>query len=103
MDNSANVLIGIGVLAVATLAAVTVYKWRQRERVRQVDMWLRNYLCGRYGTLPNHLRIDCSADPLWPVFVAFNHPSTGTRHRLQFACQGPHSVCSLLTEEEEKR
>jgi hypothetical protein len=36
---------------------------------------VKNYLCVRYGELPNPLSINCSDDPLWPVLVAFDTPA----------------------------
>jgi hypothetical protein len=102
METSTQVLIGIAVAIVASLGGFAVYKWRQRQRVRQVKKWLENYLIVRFGELPNPLNINCSDDPLWPVLVAFSSPRTGIRHKLQFSCQDPHRTCSLLSEVEEK-
>jgi hypothetical protein len=103
MQNSAEALVGMAVLALVALAAVAVYRWQQRKRVRQVERCVRDYLSARYGGLPNRLNINCSDDPLWPVLVAFDNPRNGSRHSLQFDCRGPHSTLSLLAEKEERR
>jgi hypothetical protein len=100
MGSSAELVIGMAGLVATALAAFAVYRWRQRQRVRQVERWVREYLAVRYGALPNHPSINCSDDPLWPVLVAFDNPRTGTRHHLQFACPGPPSTFALLSAEE---
>jgi hypothetical protein len=100
MGNSAQVLIGVAALGLAAVAAVVVYRWRQKKRVRQVEDWVKDYLCIRYGELPNRLSIDCSDDTLWPVLVAFDTPRTGTRHNLRFTCGGTPSTFALLSEKE---
>jgi hypothetical protein len=102
MEKSTAVLIGMAVLGVTALAAFALYRWRQQKHVRQVEKWVRDYLLVRYGGLPNHLDINCSDDPLWPVLVAFDNPRTGIQHRLRFACPGPESTFSLLSEEEKR-
>jgi hypothetical protein len=103
MQNSAEALVGMAVLALVALAAVAVYRWQQRKRVRQVEEGVKEYLVVRYGALPDHLNINCSDDPLWPVLVAFDNPHTGSRHSLQFDFRGPPSTLSLLSEKEERR
>ena len=60
---------------------------------------MRDILLARYGQPPTHLTIHCTDDRLWPVLVAFRHP-TGARHRLQFACHGGTATLALLSEEE---
>ena len=94
-------LIGMAALVVVALAVFAVYRWRQRQRVRRVDGWVRDYLAGRYGKLPNGLNVNCSDDTLWPVLVAFGDPLTGARRRLRFDCAGPRSTFSLLSETED--
>jgi hypothetical protein len=103
MGKSEGALIGMAVMAFVALAAFAVYRWGQRNRVRQIERSVKDYLMVRYGELPSDLNINCSDDPLWPVLVAFDSPRTATRHRLQFDCRGPHSPVSLLSETEEKR
>jgi len=102
MDSRVGTLVGIALVLVA-LAAFAVYRWQQRKRVRWVEGRVREYLVERYGGLPNHLNINCSEDPLWPVLVSFDDPRTGTRNRLQFSCSGPASTFSLFSEKEEGR
>ena len=103
METCAEVLIGMGALGLVALAAFVVYRWQQKKRIRRIEKWVKEYLSGRYGELPNPLRINCSDDPLWPVLVAFDTPSTGIRHSLQFACGRGHSTFALVSEKEEKR
>ena len=101
MEKSTELWIGIATLALVALAALAVYRRRQRHRVRRVEGWVKDYLSARYGELPNRLSINCSDDPLWPVLVAFNAPRTGIRHRLRFTCGAAHSTFALLAEKEE--
>jgi hypothetical protein len=103
MDKNTEVLIGMAVLALATAAAVAFYRGQQRKHVREVGTWVKDYILARYGEVPQPLHINCSNDSLWPVLVDFDSPRTGIRHRLQFACAGPRSAFSLLSEKEEKR
>src|SRR5262245_32683173 len=103
METSAQALVGMAALALAALAAFAVYRWRQRQRVRQVETWVKDYLVARYGVLPKDLHINCSDDTRWPVLVAFDGLRPGTRHSLQFACPGRPSTYSLLSEKEEHR
>jgi hypothetical protein len=103
MDKNAEVLIGAAVLVLAALAAFASYRWRQRERVRRVEEWVKEFVVARCGDLPNHLNINCSDDRLWPVLVAYDEPRSGIRRSLQFGCGGAHSTFSLLSEKEEKR
>jgi hypothetical protein len=102
MTNS-GALIATAALALTALAAFTVYRWRQRKRVRRVEQWVKKYLSFRYNGQLSPLNINCSDDPLWPVLVAFDDPRTRIRHRLRFACAGSHSTFSLLSEKEETR
>src|SRR5437879_3622257 len=95
-------LIGAAVLVPALLAAFAVYRWRQRERGRQVDGRVKDFLSSRYGELPSDLNVNSSDDPLWPVLVSFHNPRTGIRHRLQFACPGPASTLFFLSEKEDR-
>lgn len=101
--NSAEVLTGMVVLAVAAMAAFACYRWQQRRRVRGVKKWVEDYLTRREGGPPSRLHINCSEDRLWPVLVSFDNPRNGTRHSLQFSCAGSSSTCSLLSEEKEMR
>jgi hypothetical protein len=100
--NSAELLIGIAVLMLVSLAVFGVYQWLQIRRRRQVDTWVNDYLNDRYDEMPKDLHINCTNDRLWPVLVDFQAPKTGTRHNLQFNCPGSHSTFSLLSEKEEK-
>src|SRR5437899_1449737 len=72
---------GAALIAVVT---VLVYRKGRRRRALRVETAARKYLSDRYGGPPNNLTINCSDDALWPVLVAFVHPKTGVRHRLQF-------------------
>jgi hypothetical protein len=101
MDSNVAALMGMAGLAVASLAAFTAYRWWQRGRVRRIKAWVGRYLSDRYGVLPGRLNINCSDDPLWPVLVAFDHPTNGMRHSLQFACAGRSFTYSLLSETDE--
>ncbi len=97
MDNT-QALLGMAGLAAVALAVFAIYRWRQRDRVRQVTAWVGGYVSTRYGGPPGRLTVNCSDDPLWPVLVGFDHPATGIRHNLQFLCSGPPSRFSLLSE-----
>src|SRR5262249_29508685 len=66
MQDSVTVLIGMAALAALALAGFAIYRWRQRERARRVDRWVRDYLAARYGGVPDGLHINCSDDRLWP-------------------------------------
>jgi hypothetical protein len=101
--NSVQVLVWAAVLAPAALAVIAAYRWRQRKRALQVGDRVREFLSARYGEVPGGLNVNCSDDPLWPVLVSFQNPHTGSRHRLQFACPGPASTLSFLSEKEEER
>jgi hypothetical protein len=103
MENSAELLIWVAALGLTAAAVFVVYRWRQHERIRRVENWVKDYLRVRYGELPHPLSINCSDDPLWPVLVAFDTPRTGSRHSLQFTCGGADSTFALLAEKEEQR
>jgi hypothetical protein len=103
MNSSAVAVIAMAAGAVAALGVFALYRWQQRKRVRRVGGWVRDYLSARYGELPNPLTINCSDDRLWPVLVGFDDPQTGARHRLQFACPGPHATFALLSEQVDQR
>ncbi len=103
MLTNTQVLIGSVGLVLLALAAFTVYRWRERQRVRLVEWWVKDHLVARYGGLPADLHIDCTDDRLWPVLVSFLGPEAGVRHRLQFFCSGPPSTFVLLSEREESR
>lgn len=98
MDSNVAALIAMAGLAVVSAAAFAVYRWGQRGRVRRIKAWVGRYLSDRYGTLPSRLTINCSDDPLWPVLVGFDHPTSGMRHSLQFTCVGRPSAYSLQSE-----
>lgn len=100
MESSAVMLMEIAGLGLSAMAAFVVYRWWQKKRTRRIETWVKDYLCIRYGELPNPLSINCSDDPLWPVLVAFDTPRTGTRHSMQFTCGGRHSTYALLSEKE---
>jgi hypothetical protein len=102
VEISAAVWVGIAVFAVAAVG-FAIYRQRLRMRARRVEGWVRGYLSDRYGRLPDQLSINCSDDRLWPVLVAFDDPRSGGRHRLQFACPGPHSTFALLSEKVDQR
>ena len=101
MAGSTAVLIAM--VAFTAVAAFAVYRWWQRRRVLRVEQWIKEYLSVHYGALPDHVNINCSDDRLWPVLVAFESSRTGSRHSLRFACGGPESTFSLLSDSEEKR
>jgi hypothetical protein len=103
MWNSAALWIGITGVGLAAVAAFVVYRWREQERIAQIKTWVKEFLCARYGELPNPLSINCSEDPLWPILVGFDTPRTGMRHRLQFTCERTFSTFALLSDMEEKR
>ncbi len=102
MENSAQVSIGMAAAGLTAAAAFVVYRWWQKKRIRRVETWVKDYLCLRYGVLPNPLTINCSEDPLWPVFVSFDTPHNGTRHSLRFTCGRTHSSFALLSKKEEQ-
>jgi hypothetical protein len=101
VDRHVEALIGLLGLALLALVVLAVYRWRQRVRARRVERWVREYLVGRYGAVPDELQVNCSDDPLWPVLVSFNAPAGGKRRSLRFSCAGPASTFSLLSEEGE--
>ncbi len=86
------------VLAIATICGFFVYRWRQQQRVRDVNLKIKDYLRGRFGRVPDNLTINCSDDPLWPILVSFTTAPYDDKHRLQFMCAGPISTLALLTE-----
>lgn len=100
MSNTFEVLMGIGALVVAIVSFV-VYRSVQRARVIRVKAWIKDFLSGRYGGLPEHLSINCTDDQRWPVLVEFSRPLSATRHRLQFMCSGDSSNYKLASEKEE--
>jgi|SRR5947209_9176554 len=95
MDHTTEALIGMAAFAVAALIAVTIYRWRQRDRARHIKTWIADYLSTRFGAPAVRLNINCSDDPLWPVLVGFDHPTTGFRHVLRFACAGSASTWAV--------
>jgi len=103
MDKSVEALIGMAGLALLALATFAAYRWRQRERVRRVEHWVREYLVAHYGGMPDDLHINCSDDARWPVLVSFNGRLNGARHLLHFGCGGRVATFALLSEKEEQR
>lgn len=104
MEDRNEVLIGMAVILVFTcVTALAIHKWWQQRRVREVEIWVREYLYDRYGILPHQLHINCSSDLLWPVLVNFDAPLTGSRHSLQFDCGGRQQTWVRRTEKEEHR
>ena len=99
MGESAAVLLGMATGSVAGLIVFTLYRWRQRRRVRRVERLVGEYLSARYGELPSPLHINCSDDRLWPVLVDFGNLANGMRHRMQFDCPGSGASLSLLSED----
>lgn len=99
MDKQTEVLVGIAVAALVAVVAVVVYKRGRHRRALRVAASARNYLSGRYGALPKNVSVNCSDDELWPVLVAFDHPQTGARHRLQFGVCKRGAALSLLSEQ----
>lgn len=103
MDRNVELVTGLAVMAALALAALAVYRWRQRRRAHRIEAWVRAYLVDRYGELPGQLHIDCSDDTRWPVLVTFVAPLTGVRQRFQFACGGRPSTFALASEKEDGR
>ena len=100
MERSTQLVIGVAVFLLAALTAFALYRWRQRDRARRVEAWVGAYLSDRFGRLPDALSVNCSDDRWWPVLVAFDHPGTGIRHRLQFTCYGPPATFAILAEKD---
>lgn len=96
-----QVLLAIGVVVLG--AVVAARKRKQRDRVLSIELWVMDFLCGRYGKLPSELRIHCSNDRLWPVLARFDTPGTGLRHSIQFECGGSSPTWSLISERDEPR
>jgi hypothetical protein len=103
MESSEQMLTGVAVLVVTGLATSAVFRWWQQKRVHRVETWVKEFLLGRYGELPNHLHINCSHDLLWPVLVNFDTPQTKFRHSMQFDCGRPHPAWLLVSEKDEQR
>ncbi|MFN0055843.1 MAG: hypothetical protein ACKV0T_27175 [Planctomycetales bacterium] len=102
MKNSFDILLCLGVL-IAACVTFGAYRWSQIQRTTRIKGWIRDFLCGRYGMLPEPLVIHCTDDRRWPVLVQFDRPSPATRHRLQFMCGGLPSSLTLIAEIEERR
>lgn len=92
--------VGFVILGAVVLAA---YQRRQQNRVHSIELWVMDYLGGRYGKLPTELHILCSNDRLWPVLARFDMPGTALRHSMQFNCSGPCPTWSLTSERDEPR
>ena len=97
--NSNALLICIATFS--AVAALVVYRWQQRSRVRGVKTWINAFLSARYGSLPGDVSINCSDDRFWLVLEDFVLPGSKNRHRLQFTCPGPQSTYALVSETEE--
>jgi hypothetical protein len=98
VDKSTEMLVGMAAAALLAVVAVAVYRRGRHRRALRVGASARAYLFDRYGQLPGNLTINCSDDTLWPVLVAFDHPKTGARHRLQFGVRERDSSVALVSE-----
>ncbi len=98
MDKSIETLAGMAAAALLAVVAVAVYRQGRHRRARRVEASARAYLFDRYGQLPKNLTINCSDDTLWPVLVAFDHPKSGVRQRLQFGVRERDTSLALLSE-----
>jgi len=89
----------IGVIAgmvAGVLATFAIYRVTQRERVRRVHAWIKDYLfLNHQCDTPADLNINCSDDRLWPVIVRFVDSESGRRHCLQFMCSGSSDTFRL--------
>lgn len=101
MGSNGQLLIGVTIVFLTCLAVFPVYRWWQQKRVRRVELWVKNFLLARFGAIPNYLNINCSQDPLWPVLVYFETPSTERQHRMQFDCRRSQHTWLLVSEREE--
>jgi len=88
---------GIAVI-IAVAVGFFIYRSIQSARVTRVRSWVKDFLVGRYGNLPEELSIYCTDDQRWPVLVEFCLPHSPTRHRLQFMCSGITSKYRLVSE-----
>jgi hypothetical protein len=98
VDKQVEVLVGIAVAALVAVLALVAYRRGRRRRALRVEASARKYLSHQYGALPQNLTVHCSDDTLWPVLVAFDHPTTGVRHRLQFGVCERDASLSLRSE-----
>jgi hypothetical protein len=98
VDKQVEVLVGMAAAALVAVLAVAAYRRGRRRRALRVEASAGKYLSGRYGALPKNLTVNCSDDAHWPVLVAFDHPKTGARHRLQFGVRERDASLSLLSE-----
>lgn len=98
MENYVATIIAVGVLMATLFAVFVIYRWRQEARVSRINAWVHDYLQVRYGEPPIRLNIKCTYDTHWPVLVDHDTPATGTRHSLQFMCQGAQPTWFLLSE-----
>jgi hypothetical protein len=90
-----GLLIAIVGLVAAAVASFIIFRWRQRDRVRRVKEWVGHYLSNRYGAAPGRLNLICSDDRSQSVLASFDHPTTGIRENVRFACAGSPSVWSV--------
>jgi hypothetical protein len=92
-------LIGfVGGAATAVVLAFAIYRAIQRERVRRVRAWVKDYLfLNHQCDSPAELNINCSDDQLWPVIVRFIDPQSGFRYCLQFMCSGTPSTFRMIS------
>lgn len=95
-----QVLFAIGFLFLGAMV-LAAYQRRLRNRIHSIEMWVMDFLRGRYGKVPSQLHIHCSNDRLWPVLVRFDMPGIGLRHSMQFQCGGPSQTWSLISERDE--
>jgi hypothetical protein len=98
VDKQVEVLVGVAAAALVALLVVVAYRRGRRRRALRVEAAVGKYLSGRYGALPKNLTVNCSDDALWPVLVAFDHPQTGARHRLEFGVREQDASVSLISE-----
>jgi hypothetical protein len=102
MSLQSELALGIfGVLLAITI--FSAYRWMQRRRAARIKDWIEAFLMNRCGKLPEHLHIHSTDDQLWPVLASFDYPSSGSHHRLQFACSGAPSNFRLESEKVEQR
>ena len=67
MLTNTQVLIGSVGLVLLALVAFAVYRWRQRQRVRQVKGWVKDHLVARYDNVQDavlhlHTEVDEVSD-----------------------------------------
>jgi hypothetical protein len=102
MTDMTQMLALAGGVAIVGLIVLAIFRAQQRERVRRINAWVRDYLfLNHKSDFLRDLRINCSSDSLWPVIVRFIDSRTGVHHCLQFACSGSTSTFCLKSASEE--